>query len=242
MSCWDDRHDADPRGRYGVASLTSAMLTEGAGSRSAVEIADALDALLANLSASSSPDASSVQLYVPVGRLGDALSLMADVAQRPTFPKPALERLRGQRIATLRKRAAIRLGCALAFAAESTAGTPQRRGAHRLHQAPRGADAEDLRAFHASVYRPGKQHVDRRRRCGCGAVLPLLETHFGKWQPASAGAVVREPAPPLQRPARQLTHRHHERPQSAFYRQRGRVDAMSDFFAMQVLSTWSKPG
>jgi predicted Zn-dependent peptidase len=40
--------DADPRGRYGVASLTSAMITEGAGARSAVEIADALDVLQAN--------------------------------------------------------------------------------------------------------------------------------------------------------------------------------------------------
>ena len=58
--------DADPPGRYGIASLTSAMLTEGAGSRSAVEIADALDALLANLSASSGVDSSSLQLYVPV--------------------------------------------------------------------------------------------------------------------------------------------------------------------------------
>ena len=54
--------DADPPGRFGIASLTSAMLTEGAGSRSAVAIAEALDALLANLSASSSVDSSSVQL------------------------------------------------------------------------------------------------------------------------------------------------------------------------------------
>src|SRR6185436_17713082 len=55
---------ADPRGRYGAASLTSAMLTRGAGSRSAVEIADALDTLVANLSASSDVDSSSLQLYV----------------------------------------------------------------------------------------------------------------------------------------------------------------------------------
>ena len=60
---------ADPRGRYGVASLTSAMLTAGAGSRSAVEIADALDALVANLSASSDVDsqfASAVRAGRPV--------------------------------------------------------------------------------------------------------------------------------------------------------------------------------
>src|SRR5262245_65147106 len=42
--------DDDPPGRYGIASLTSAMLTEGAGARSATAIADALDGLLANLS------------------------------------------------------------------------------------------------------------------------------------------------------------------------------------------------
>src|SRR6266850_6430892 len=94
--------DADPPGRYGVASLTSAMLTEGAGSRSAVEIADTLDQLVANLSASSDVDSSSLQLYVPVAGLGEALPLMADVSQRPTFPKPALDALRQQRLVALR--------------------------------------------------------------------------------------------------------------------------------------------
>src|SRR6185436_12595054 len=68
---------ADPRGRYGVASLTSAMLTRGAGSRSAAEIADALDVLVANLSASSDVDSTSLQMYVPAGRLAEALPLMA---------------------------------------------------------------------------------------------------------------------------------------------------------------------
>src|SRR5262245_48330280 len=35
----------DPPGRYGLASLTAALLEEGAGSRSALEIADAIDYL-----------------------------------------------------------------------------------------------------------------------------------------------------------------------------------------------------
>ena len=56
------------------------------------------DALFANLSASAVVDSSSVQLYVPVGRLAEALPLMADVSQRPTFPKQALESLRQQRL------------------------------------------------------------------------------------------------------------------------------------------------
>src|SRR3954469_21947957 len=56
----------DPPGKYGIASLTAAMLEEGAGSRSALEIADAVDFLGADLGASSTTDASAVRLHVPV--------------------------------------------------------------------------------------------------------------------------------------------------------------------------------
>ena len=43
----------DPAGKFGVASLTAAMLEEGAGSRSALEIADAVDFLGADLGSGS---------------------------------------------------------------------------------------------------------------------------------------------------------------------------------------------
>src|SRR5467141_3582693 len=69
----------DPPGKYGVASFTAAMLEEGAGSRSALEVADAVDYLGADLGAASSIDASAVRLHVPVARLAEALPIMADV-------------------------------------------------------------------------------------------------------------------------------------------------------------------
>src|SRR5262245_16921826 len=93
--------DGDPPGRSGIASLTSAMLTAGAGARSATAIADALDGLLANLSATCSVDSCSVQLYVPVGHLAEALPIFADVSQRPTFPQQEFERVRQQRLGAL---------------------------------------------------------------------------------------------------------------------------------------------
>ena len=85
---------ADPIGKYGVGSLTAAMLDEGAGTRSSLELADALEFLGANLSTTSSFDYSAVRMSVPVSKLGDALPLMADVALRPTFPAGELDRLR----------------------------------------------------------------------------------------------------------------------------------------------------
>ena len=92
---------ADPAGKFGVASFTAAMLDEGAGSRSAIELADAIDFLGATLSTSSSFDQSAVRLSAPVAKLSDALALMADVAFRPTFPVAEIDRLRTERLTQL---------------------------------------------------------------------------------------------------------------------------------------------
>ena len=55
----------DPTSQFGLASLTAAMLDEGAGARSALEIADEVDFLGAELGATSSFDSSAVRLNVP---------------------------------------------------------------------------------------------------------------------------------------------------------------------------------
>src|SRR5947208_8531097 len=91
----------DPPGKFGIASLTSAMLEQGAGSRSALELADAIDYLGADISAGAATDSMTVRLHVPVARLADAVPLMADVALRPTFPKDELERQRQQRLTSI---------------------------------------------------------------------------------------------------------------------------------------------
>ena len=79
-----------PPASSALASLTAAMLDEGAGTRSALEIADDVEFLGASLATTSSFDASAVRLNVPVARLKDALPLMADVVLRPTFPDAEL--------------------------------------------------------------------------------------------------------------------------------------------------------
>jgi zinc protease len=232
--------DADPRGRYGVASLTSAILTEGAGARTAVEIADALDVLLANLSASSDLDSTSLQLYVPVGRLAEALPLMADVAQRPTFPAPALETLRRQRLVTLHDaRGDPDAIAALAFARGSFG--PSHRSAAALIGTAESIQAltpEDLRAFHAAAFRPASSTLIVVGDVAPDQVLPLLDAHFGRWQPAGVNRVA-EPAPAPRRVARQLMLIDMPgAPQSRILVGGvGGSDSYADFFPMQVVTT-----
>src|SRR5436190_23596468 len=69
----------DPAGKFGIATLTAAMLQEGAGARSSLQLADAIDFLGADLTTTAGIDSSAVRLHVPVARLADALRLVADV-------------------------------------------------------------------------------------------------------------------------------------------------------------------
>jgi len=233
--------DADPPGKYGIASLTAAMLAEGAGSRSAVDIADVLDTLLANLSASSGGDASSVQLHVPVEKLAEALPLMADVSQRPTFPTSQLERVRQRRLVTLLNgRDDPDTVAAQAFA-RGIYGPSHRSAAAQIGSVDglERLTPQDLKAFHASAYRPDNSTLIVVGDVSSDEVLPLLETHFGRWQPASVNGVAPEPAPALQQPPRQLLLIDApSAPQSRILvGGLGPSNAMSDFFPIQVLNS-----
>jgi len=189
----------DPVGKYGVAALTSSMLTEGAGTRVGLDLADAIDFLGADLSAASSSDLSAVRLHAPVARLADALPLMADVAQRPIFAAADLDRLRQQRLTSvIQGRDDANTIAALAFA-RTLFGTTHRFGTATTGTAAtlRAFTVDDLRAFHAAAFRPDNATLIVVGDVTAAAVLPLLEKSFGSWK-AGSGPVthVRQPAPP----------------------------------------------
>jgi predicted Zn-dependent peptidase len=173
----------DPADAFGLASLTAAMLDEGAGSRDALEIADEVEFLGAELSATSSFDASAVRLNVPVRALEPALSIMADVALRPTFPAEELERLREERLTAL-------LQARDDPAAVASAALPRvvYGGTHRYGTSAIGTTAtisaftrQQLAEFHAERYRPTSATLVVVGDVAAATVLPLLENAFGDW-------------------------------------------------------------
>jgi zinc protease len=185
----------DPPGKYGVASFTSAMLEEGAGSRSALEIADAVDFLGADLNTATTPDLSAVRLHVPVARLAAALPIMADVALRPTFPRDELDRQRKQRLTSLLEGrddpptiAAVAFSRVL-YGKGHRYGTPQMGTAETI----KTFTSDDLRGFYTSAYRPENATLLAVGDFDAAAVLPLVEKAFGSWKAAGSGAAEKLP-------------------------------------------------
>lgn len=194
----------DPPGKFGVASLTAAMLQEGAGMRSSLEIADAVDFLGADLTTAGGTDSSVVRLHVPVARLSDALPIMADVALRPTFPKDELERLRRERLTNiLQARDDPPTIDALAF--NRVLYGPM----HRYGNATNGSaqtiaafTTDDLRAFYSSEYSPTTSTILVVGDVTMDKALPMLESNFGGWKPPASPppvASISAPAPPMTR-------------------------------------------
>lgn len=185
---------ADPIGKYGVGNLTAAMLDEGAGSRSSLDLADAIEFLGANLSTGSSFDASAVRMSVPVSKLGDALPLMADVALRPTFPAAELDRLRKERLTGLLQArdnpaALIQLAFPrMVFGPTHRYGT----SANGLPATIEALTVDDLKAFYNSHFRPDNATLLVVGDVTPAAALPMLEKAFGGWKATGIPALVAE--------------------------------------------------
>ena len=192
----------DPAGRFGVASLTAAMLEEGAGSRSALEIADAVDYLGADLSAASVTDATVVRLHVPAARLADALPIMADVALRPTFPKDELERQRQQRLTNIIQArddpatiAAVGFS-RLLYGRGHRYGTPSFGTAETI----KAFSTDDLRSFYNGAFRPDNAALLAVGDITADRLIPLAESAFGGWK-AAGGAAPAAALPAVDQPA-----------------------------------------
>ena len=230
-----------PEQKPGLASMTADMLNEGAGSRNALEIADAVDFLGARLSTDAGADVATVALHVPVARLGDALPIMADVVARPTFPEKELDRLRKERETALiqaQDDPEELIGFAfprLVYGAAHPYGTASVGTAASLQS----LSVADLKAFYAARYRPDNALLVVAGDITADAVVPQLESAFASWK-TPQGSVGAAQIPP----ARQLTARKIyliDKPGAAQSQIRigwvGVARSTPDFYVLRVLNT-----
>ncbi len=191
----------DPADRAGASSLTADLLTKGTTTRSATEIARAVESLGGSIGADASRDGASIDMTVKSDQLAPAMTILADVAQHPAFASEEIERARVQAIdgvtvamknpAQLAGLVANRVVFGRGPYAPPLEGTPTSLKA--LQQA-------DVRAAYARTWRP-----DRAALVLVGDITPadaaaLAERQFGAWRaPAAAPAAVTPVAPPTPR-------------------------------------------
>lgn len=195
----------DPAGKAGVSSMTATLLTQGAAGRAAPVIASEIEALGANVGASSGPDFTTLYGNSPANVFPQTLQLMADLARRPDFPAEELERQRGQAIDNLR----VALSSPGSIAGMATGrviyggaayGSP---GGGTLTSLE-GLTRDDIATFHAAHYGPSDATLVFSGDIDEATARTLAQQMFGDWHDSARSAAVTTPTdragPPM--PAR----------------------------------------
>ncbi|MEO7133845.1 MAG: pitrilysin family protein [Vicinamibacterales bacterium] len=174
----------DPKGKYGLAMLTATLLDQGAGTRSAEDIAETIDFIGGVLGTGAGTDMSFINAIVMKDSFETALDLMADVAQRPTFAPEEIERQRAQALSALK---------VAAEDPESVAERVIERLIYGFHPygMPGAGTAESLTAltradfveFHKRHFVPNNALLAVVGDISAAEAMAGLEKHFGAWKP-----------------------------------------------------------
>jgi zinc protease len=178
----------DPVGKEGLASFVMDVLDEGAGTFSALQLADEIEFMGAQIGTGSRPFSSEVNCTAPVARLQQALLLMSTIVLKPTFDAKEIERLKKLRLNGLLQSydepnaIAQRAFNQLMF----TDASPYGRFAN--DRSIRSYVREDLMAFHKTHFLSGNSTLVIAGDVTKQTIQPLLEKYFAAYPKGNAPA------------------------------------------------------
>jgi zinc protease len=225
--------------RAGVADLTADLLDEGTETRDALEIAERLEVLGAQLATGAGWDASFVTLHVAPARLDSALTIMADVVLHPSFPDRELARKRTERLTAFLQ--ARDVPAVLASTALAAALYPQ---AHRYHLRTGGTAAtvgrlsrDDLLGFYRQVYSPSNAALVVAGDVTAESLRPALEAAFGSWRGPIVQRASLPPAPQVEKTRVVLVDRPGSEQSEIRVARVGPPRTTEDYVRLEVLDT-----
>ena len=186
----DAGYAADQFALPGTARMTMDMLDEGTTSRTALQIAQALEDLGTTLSTGSNLDMSSVRMSTLKEDLDASLDLFADVVLNPSFPEDEFDRRRRQQLAAIAREKVQPMGMAMRVFPRLLYGE-----GHAYSQPLTGSGSEatlselrldGLRRFHDTWFRPDNATLIVVGDVTMADLEPALEARFGDWEPGEA--------------------------------------------------------
>jgi zinc protease len=186
----------DPAGKSGLAHLTARLLDQGTRSRTATELAEALDALGVTLSVEIDADDTSFNLGVLARNLEPALELLGEVLNEPRFDPTDVERERALLLADLKQGPdsvgwiARRAFGILLHGAEHPYGNPAQGYPETVAKLSR----EDASAFYHERFGPKGASLIVVGDLDPEAVTATLERTLGRWKGAEAATKPRPEA------------------------------------------------
>ena len=174
---------ANPTDKPGLANFTAEMLDEGAGSRSAPQMADQIAQLGGSLQTTSSMDASQVFAGSLKRTFPDMLALVGDVVRHPNFPQEEVERQRASRMASLvqQREDPNRVASAVMYSALYGQAHPYGFTEIGTEPSNKAMSRDDLQKFWSQNFVPNNAALIVSGQVTVDELKPLVEKVFGDW-------------------------------------------------------------
>ncbi len=184
----DAGYAADQLGAPGTARIAASLLTGGTARRSALDIAEELQSLGAQITAGSNLDISTVYLSALKATLDEALDIYADVILNPVFPETDFERQRQLQLSAIANEKATPIQMALRalppllFGPNHAYGLPLTGSG--TEQSVAALTRQDVAKFHQSWFKPNNATLIIVGDTTMAEIRPKLEAHFASWAAA----------------------------------------------------------
>jgi zinc protease len=181
--------------KAGTASFAMSLLDEGAGKLDSLAIADRAERLGAQVAAGASLDTAFAAVSLMTEQAEPSLALLADIVRRPTFPAAEIERVRKEWIAGIAREKvspdalAMRVLPPLLYGAGHPYAIPF--SGSGTEASVSALTRDDLVTFQQDFLRPDNATIVVTGAVTPATLLPLLERHFGDWQPPSSARPAR---------------------------------------------------
>jgi zinc protease len=191
---------AHPADVAGLASMTASLLRQGTTTRSAQQIAEAIDKAGGSLSAGAGADTTQASVTVVTSALETGFDLLADIVQRPAFAAEEIERWRRQTLSGLQ--VAYRDPEYLRNAVGQRVAYGEHPYAYPSDGFPdtvRALSRDAAVRFHQERYGPAGAFLAVAGDVTPEAVNALAKKYFGGWKPQGSAQPPTAPTPGAER-------------------------------------------
>jgi zinc protease len=145
--------------RRGVASLTASMMSEGTTTRDGEALSNALQMLGGSVGVGIGSESGSIGFVSTTAKFAPTLDILADMLLHSTFPAPALERLRAQRLVQLTAAKAQPAAVASRVFPKVIYGSGHPFGQLVTEETLKAITRDDIVAFHTNYFQPGRAAI-----------------------------------------------------------------------------------
>ncbi|MBI3803160.1 MAG: insulinase family protein [Nitrospirae bacterium] len=173
----------DPNNKAGLANLTTSLLDEGTKKRTSTQIADAVDFIGADLSASANEDYMTATLHLLKKDADTGFDLLSDILINPVFDPKEVERVRKSILGTLiSEKDQPQAVASRAFRGIVFGEHPYRNPVIGGEETVPNITREEIVSFHRSYFVPNNLILSIVGDVTEKEAVALTKKYFGKWE------------------------------------------------------------